>query len=571
MQTSLPQTASLRILIAEDSDSDRLILTRLVSRLGHQVIEATDGAEAVRRFREAKPDLVLLDALMPRMDGMECARQIKALAGDELVPVIFLTSLTDAGSLADCLDAGGDDFIAKPYNRVILAAKIQAFNRMRVMHRTLAQQRDSIRARNEQLLDEQSIAKRVFDNVAHTGCLDAPHIRYYASPMSIFNGDILFACPRPAGGMHILIGDFTGHGLPAAIGAMPVAEIFYGMTTKGFAASEVLQEINQKLRRILPTGMFCCAAMVEADFHLGQVGIWNGGLPDGFLLRRAGGKTVVHSTHLPLGVLDPDHFDATLVYHMAEPGDSLLLMTDGVLEASGADDIMLGEEGVRSAVSAWGSGAGVVEHLVDRVREHTNRQPDKDDMTLIALEIVEEQEDTGFAATLGQSALQGPVQWACSYEISGPTLGRFSPLPLLLHVCTQVSGLRRCSGAIYTMLAELYNNALEHGVLRLPSEWKASAGGFARYYLERQRRLCSVEDHFIRFDLRHRQTDSGGELTITCEDSGEGFDPAQTGPHKEDGACYAGRGLMLLQELADEMTINMPGNRVEVVYHWQAT
>jgi anti-sigma regulatory factor (Ser/Thr protein kinase) len=246
-------------------------------------------------------------------------------------------------------------------------------------------------------------------------------------------------------------------------------------------------------------------------------------------------------------------------------------MTDGVLEASGADDIMLGEEGVRSAVSAWGSGAGVVEHLVDRVREHTNRQPDKDDMTLIALEIVEEQEDTGFAATLGQSALQGPVQWACSYEISGPTLGRFSPLPLLLHVCTQVSGLRRCSGEIYTMLAELYNNALEHGVLRLPSEWKASAGGFARYYLERQRRLCSVEDHFIRFELRHRQTDSGGELTIICEDSGEGFDPAQTGPHKEDGACYAGRGLMLLQELTDEMTINMPGNRVEVVYHWQAT
>jgi len=571
LQTSLPQTTPLRILIAEDSDSDRLILTRLVSRLGHQVIEATDGTEAVQRFREHNPDLVLLDALMPRMDGMECARQIKALAGDELVPVIFLTSLTDAESLADCLDAGGDDFIAKPYNRVILAAKIQAFNRMRVMHRTLARQRDSIRARNEQMLDEQSIAKRVFDNVAHTGCLDVPHIRYYASPMSIFNGDILFACPRPAGGMHILIGDFTGHGLPAAIGAMPVAEIFYGMTTKGFAASEVLQEINQKLRRILPTGMFCCAAMVEADFHLGQVGIWNGGLPDGYLLRRSGGMTVLHSTHLPLGVLDPDHFDATLVYHMTDRGDSLLLMTDGVLEASDADDRMLGEEGVRRTVNAWGAGTGVVDHMVSRVREHTGRQPDKDDMTLIALEIVDEQEDSGFSATLGQSALQGPVEWACSYEISGATLGRFSPLPLLLHVCTQVPGVRRRSGEIYTILAELYNNALEHGVLGLPSEWKASSGGFTRYYIERQRRLSTVEDHYIRFEMHHRQTESGGELTIVCEDSGEGFDFGVTDPHTEEGNRYAGRGLMLLEELTDEMTIKTPGNRVEIVYHWQAT
>lgn len=571
MHAPLVQTSPLKILIAEDSDSDRLILARLVSRLGHRVSEATDGTQAVKKFRDERPDLVLLDALMPHMDGMECARRIKALAGDELVPVIFLTSLTDAKSLAECLEAGGDDFIAKPYNRVILAAKINAFNRMRVMHRTLSEQRDDIRARNEQLLDEQAIAKRVFDNVAHTGCLDVPHIRYVASPMSIFNGDILFACPRPAGGMHILIGDFTGHGLPAAIGAMPVAEIFYGMTSKGFSASEVLQEINQKLRRILPTGMFCCAAMVEADYHLDQVGIWNGGLPDGFLLRHSGGMISLPSTHLPLGVLDADSFDATMVFQMTRPGDTVLLMTDGVLEASDGDGVMLGESGVRDAVKEGGTGAELVEHILRRVREHTGQQPDKDDMTLISLEIAEEQEDTAFSATLGQSALQGPVQWACSYEISESTLGRFSPLPLLLHICTQVPGLRKRSGEVYTLLAELYNNALEHGILRLPSEWKSSSGGFARYYIERQKRLSQVKDHFIRFELRHRQTEHGGELTIACEDSGKGFDFDEASPHGRITGDYAGRGLVLIRELTDAMSVQAPGNRVEIVYNWQAT
>ena len=77
------------------------------------------------------------------------------------------------------------------------------------------------------------MAKSVFDNVAHNGSLSAPNIKYLLSPLSVFNGDVLLACMKPSG-MHVLLGDFTGHGLPAAIGAMPMAEIFYGMTRKGF-------------------------------------------------------------------------------------------------------------------------------------------------------------------------------------------------------------------------------------------------------------------------------------------------------------------------------------------------
>src|SRR5690554_4978472 len=228
---------ALKVLIAEDSDSDRLILSALVRRLGHQVVEARDGVEAVALFCDQQPDIVLLDALMPRMDGMEAARQIKALAGERLVPLIFLSSLSDASELARCLEAGGDDFLVRPYNRVIREAKINGYNRMRAMHPTLSEQRDQIRLKNEQLLSEQKVARRVFDNVAHTGCLDAPNIRYHASPLSVFNGDVLFAAQRPGGGTLIFLGDFTGHGLPAAIGAMPVAEIFYGMATKGFGAA----------------------------------------------------------------------------------------------------------------------------------------------------------------------------------------------------------------------------------------------------------------------------------------------------------------------------------------------
>src|SRR5690606_26569569 len=103
----------LKILIAEDNDTDRMILQRIIFRLGHTVVSARDGLEATELYEREKPQIVLLDVLMPRMDGLVAARRLKEMAGEDLVPIIFLTSLSDAESLAKCLDAGGDDFLSK--------------------------------------------------------------------------------------------------------------------------------------------------------------------------------------------------------------------------------------------------------------------------------------------------------------------------------------------------------------------------------------------------------------------------------------------------------------------------
>lgn len=259
----------LAILIAEDNAADRMLLSTIVSRQGHRVLTASNGLEAVALFEQERPHLVLMDALMPVMDGFEAARRIKDQAGEALVPIIFLTSLTEGEALVRCLEAGGDDFLAKPYNRVILEAKIGAMDRLRRLHDTVLQQRDLIAQHNEHLLHEQRVAKAVFDKVAHSGCLDAPNIRYMQSPYALFNGDLLLAAYKPSGGMHVMLGDFTGHGLPAAIGAMPLAEVFYGMTAKGHALAEILREINAKLKRILPVGVFCCATVLNISSKRG--------------------------------------------------------------------------------------------------------------------------------------------------------------------------------------------------------------------------------------------------------------------------------------------------------------
>src|SRR5690606_12110018 len=216
-------------------------------------------------------------------------------------------------------------FLPKPYNPLILAAKINAMDRLRRLQATVLRQRDQIARHHAYLLHEQRAAKAVVDKVAHSGCINAaPNIRYLQSPYALFNGDLLLAAYTPSGDMHVLLGDFTGHGLPAAVGAMPLAEVFYGMTAKGYGLAQTLREMNAKLKRILPVDMFCCATLLCINFQQRHVEVWNGGLPDGYLLHtESGERTPLVSRHLPLGVLDASDFDDKTEVYPITIGDRI--------------------------------------------------------------------------------------------------------------------------------------------------------------------------------------------------------------------------------------------------------
>ncbi len=508
----------LSILIAEDNAADRMLLSTIVSRQGHRVLTASNGLEAVALFDQERPQLVLMDALMPVMDGFEAARRIKQQAGEALVPIIFLTSLTESEALVRCLEAGGDDFLAKPYNRVILEAKIGAMDRLRRLQGTVLQQRDLIARHNEHLLREQRVAKAVFDKVAHSGCLDAPNIRYLQSPYALFNGDLLLAAYKPSGGMHVMLGDFTGHGLPAAIGAMPLAEVFYGMTAKGHALSEILREINAKLKRILPVGVFCCATLLNISSKRGLLEVWNGGLPDGHLLHGDGRpRQALVSRHLPLGILEPAAFsDRCEVYPLAS-GDRIFLLSDGVLEATDRQGQLFGETRLLALLDANRQPQVLFEEIQQALVAFRGEQQDDVSMLQVGLADDDERPRPLAFADSGQSS---PLDWSASFEFRAQSLRHFNPLPYLLQLLLDVQALRPRGGELYTVLSELYSNALEHGVMGLDSSLKQDASGFAEYYRQRRLRLAALEDGYVRFHLQMLPQAGGGRLIVRVEDSG---------------------------------------------------
>jgi len=566
----LEKTAdALTILVADDNPTDRMILARIVQSQGHHVLKAENGLDAVETFEKHRPDLVLMDALMPEMDGFEAATRIKTLSADDLVPIIFLTSLNDADSLAKCLDAGGDDFLTKPYNRIVLKAKISAMMRLRVLNKTVLAQRDRISTYNQDLIREQEVAKNVFDNIAHPGCVDASNIKYILSPMAVFNGDLLLAANSPSGNLLVFLGDFTGHGLPAAIGAMPVAEIFYGMTLKGFAMSEILKEINKKLVQILPPGVFCCGCMAHMDFRKSVISVWNGGLPDAVLYRSDDKKIErLPSFNLPLGILKSEKFEVSPREFNCDAGDRFFMCSDGILEEENSEGEMYGEQRFFDVFENSNDPSSIFNDHQRALDGFCASKDQGDDHSLVEIIFRQEDIDESGAKISASVAESKARDWRLDYALRSDTLRSFNPLPLLTHILREEPGLSIRSGELYTILAELYYNALDHGVLGLDSCTKASSDGFAEYYRLKEERLLSLDGASIKISLEHRPVPGGGVLSIRVEDSGKGFDyqNLDTGLESNDG--YSGRGVPLLHKLCKSLEYQGEGNIVAAEYTW---
>lgn len=147
------QMPSLLVLVADDTVTNRQILAIFLKKLGHRVDLADDGAQAVEMFSAKPYDLVIMDVMMPVMDGYEATRRIKAMGGDRWVPIVFLSALDKDENLVAGLEAGGDDYLAKPVNFVVLEAKLRSLSRTITLRRALEDSRRFIQATTDNLVD----------------------------------------------------------------------------------------------------------------------------------------------------------------------------------------------------------------------------------------------------------------------------------------------------------------------------------------------------------------------------------------------------------------------------------
>ncbi|WP_223879615.1 SpoIIE family protein phosphatase [Dechloromonas sp. CZR5] len=145
--------SKMKVLAVDDNRTNLHILQVFLKKLGHEVILAENGEEAVRKFETESPDLVLLDIMMPVMDGFEAARRIKGMTCDRWTPVIFLSALNRDENLVEGLDAGADDYLTKPINFVVLEAKLRSMQRSLSMQQVAIDSLHRVQAISDNVLD----------------------------------------------------------------------------------------------------------------------------------------------------------------------------------------------------------------------------------------------------------------------------------------------------------------------------------------------------------------------------------------------------------------------------------
>lgn len=127
----ISNTQSGKILVVDDYSYSRRTTAIFLSLQGYEIIEAESGADALARIHKEKPDLILLDVLMPGLDGFEVCRRLKQAEPTSLVPIVFITALEDRQARIKGIEAGGDDFLAKPFDRAELAARVKSLLRQK--------------------------------------------------------------------------------------------------------------------------------------------------------------------------------------------------------------------------------------------------------------------------------------------------------------------------------------------------------------------------------------------------------------------------------------------------------
>src|SRR5437899_7581675 len=151
------------ILVVDDVPDNVDILQMRLESQGYEVATAADGVEALEKIRGLLPDLILLDIMMPKMDGIETVKRLKADTSLPFIPVILVTAKADAKDVVAGLESGGDDYLTKPVDHAALSARVRSMLRIKGLHDTV---QDQARRLEEQAAELAAWSKTLEETVA---------------------------------------------------------------------------------------------------------------------------------------------------------------------------------------------------------------------------------------------------------------------------------------------------------------------------------------------------------------------------------------------------------------------
>ena len=538
-------------------DDDPIFCELLVSDLmlrGVKVVSAFSLQDAAEVLTKHHFDVVILDNHLPDGQGIEL---LPALQQAEPPPYVIMVSIDDQlNSISESFSQGVHDYIVKPVSIGLLWEKIRNLLTFKRTSLDLANKYQLLQQLLSEKAQEESLAQHVYQNMANSQC-DLPAFAAVRSrPMTNFSGNTIFSPPNPTGKIQLILADAMGHGLAAAICIIPIVTTAKAMANKGKTIDEIFHEINRKLYTEIPDDRFVALLGIEICPYSSTVTIVNAGLPDVLCCCKHGEVKRFKSKAMPLGIMEPGEFSIKPERLVLEEIDQLALYTDGIIEQTNPAGDAYTSVRLMAQAQALVKNQQSLIHIMDDCLQFADGNAIEDDITLCVIN------GEALRNQLQTRTDEAPVSFGeIDYQfcIRGKVIASLDVLNQAMQIM-QNSGLPRdlCQKA-FTVMAELINNALDHGILHLDSKLKNDFEGFATYLALREERLNSLTNG----DQLTIQiyTNSTTFIKISVEDSGSGFALAD---NSADQQGLSGRGLGLVDAMCQTVERNAQGNRTTI-------
>ncbi len=336
--------ADCTALVVDDAPMNRDLIAVMLTAMGvGRVDTAEDGLDALDRARRTRPDIVVLDIMMPRMDGFEFLARFRADPEFADIPVLVATALHGAEDRVRAFDSGASDYVVKPIDRRELIARAGVHLRNRQLVRRLTTYRDRLQQDLEVATAMQAALLPSQDQMNHLQRRYGVDMTAVIHASTEVSGDLWGWFPVDFDRFAVWLADFSGHGVAAAINTFRLHVILEGGPSGDPAA--MLTRLNSTLVSVLPRGQFATMLYAVCDIRNQTLTFSSAGATAPVVCLPDGTAQLHPASSLPLGIRDGTPYgNVTLPFCK---GCSLFLYSDGLSEAMGRDGVALGEEGAR--------------------------------------------------------------------------------------------------------------------------------------------------------------------------------------------------------------------------------
>ena len=379
------------LLVVDDNEDNRYTLTRRLTREGYTNLTiATNGREALGLLQSKPFDLILLDIMMPEVNGYEVLEHMKADPGLREIPVIMISALSEMDSVVRCIELGAEDYLPKPFNPTLLRARVGASLEKKRL-------RDEVRASLARLEQEMGAARKLQLGMlprSFPACTPEQPVDVCAfiEPAREVGGDLYDFFYAASQLFCFLIGDVSDKGASAAMFmartrslVRMAAALWSKNSDEKMTPGNVCEAVNRELCQNNEDRMFVTLFLGLLDTRTGTMAYTNAGHPPPLLLRAGTVKRVEANPDMPLGVRSKTAYRTRAL--TLQPENALFIVTDGVIETANSEGGFYTLERLSDDLQAIANApaAELVATITDKVHAFAGAAPKADDITILAL------------------------------------------------------------------------------------------------------------------------------------------------------------------------------------------